>query len=79
MPIDDRHDHVRAEDIRRADDLDQLRRIALAQQVQIKHLLDVLKTQSEQLDALRGSSGDLQEKLALLNALAEQSPRRRSR
>ncbi len=60
-------------DIRREDDPDQLRRIALTQQVQIKHLLDVLRTQSEQLDELRGTSGDLQEKLALLNALEAQA------
>jgi transposase len=73
LPIGDRHDHVCAVDIRREDDPEQLRRIALTQQVQIKHLLDVLRAQSDQLDELRGTSGDLQEKLALLNALEAQA------
>lgn len=59
--------------IRREDDIEQLRRIALTQEVQIRHLLDVLKRQSEQLDDARGVSGDLQEKLDLLNALAKQA------
>jgi transposase len=43
--------------------------------VQIRHLLDVLQRQSHQLDELRGTTGDLQEKLALLNAMAKEAQR----
>lgn len=56
-------------DVRNESDIEQLRRIALTQQSQIRVLLDVLQRQSEELDVLKGTDGDLQEKLALLNEL----------
>jgi len=42
-------------DLRRENDVEQLRRIALAQQVQIEQLLRVLSAKCEELQALKGS------------------------
>jgi transposase len=60
-------------DVRRERDVEQLRKIALMQQVQIEHLLKVLSAQSEQLDELRGKRGELQQALALLDKLNERT------
>jgi transposase len=51
-------------DLRRERDIEQLRRIALAQQVQIEQLLRVLQAQAAELGALKGNDKELQEKLA---------------
>jgi transposase len=56
-------------DLRRETDVEQLRRIALAQQVQIEQLLRVLSAKCEELQALKGSPEELQQTLALLNEL----------
>lgn len=56
-------------DIRRESDIDQLRRIALTQQTQIRHLLDALQRKCEVIDDLRGNSGELQQTIDLLNEL----------
>jgi transposase len=56
-------------DLRRENDVEQLRRIALAQQVQIEQLLRVLSAKCEKLQALKCSPEELQQTLALLNEL----------
>ena len=56
-------------DVQREKDVEQLRRIARTQQIQIEHLLEVLQKQSAELDALKGNDGDLQQKLALLERM----------
>lgn len=53
-------------DLRRETDIEQLRRVALAQQVQIEQLLRVLSAQAAELGALKGNDKELQEKLALV-------------
>jgi len=60
-------------DLRRESDVDQLRRIALAQEVQIKQLLRVLESQCRELEALKGSKKELQQTLALLETLTKQA------
>jgi transposase len=60
-------------DLRREMDIEQLRRVALAQQVQIEQLLRVLSSQAAELGALKGNDTELQEKLALVEQLTRQS------
>jgi transposase len=60
---------VRVVDLDREKDLEQLRRIAKMQQVQIDKLLKVLAAQSQRIDQLVGSPGELQQALALLEQL----------
>jgi len=60
-------------DLRRETDIEQLRRVALAQQVQIEQLLRVLSAQAAELGALKGNDKELQEKLALVEQLTRQS------
>jgi transposase len=55
--------------LRKESDIEQLRRIALAQQTQIEHLLKVLSAQSKRIDELSGRGGELQQALALLEEL----------
>lgn len=52
-------------------DIEQLRRIARTQKTQIRLLLEVLQRQSEELDQLKGTDSELQQKLTLLNQLQE--------
>ena len=56
-------------DVRSERDIEQLRRIALTQQTQIRHLLDELQRKCDQIDDLRGDTGELQRTIALLNEL----------
>jgi transposase len=56
-------------DLRHERDIEQLRRIALTQQVQIEHLLKVLEAQSKRIDELTGGDGELQQALELLKQL----------
>jgi len=56
-------------DVQREKDVEQLRRIARTQQIQIEHLLKVLQLKSAELDALKGQDGDLQQTLALLERM----------
>ena len=56
-------------DVQRETDIEQLRRIALTQQTQIRHLLDVLQSKCKVIDELRGDTGDLQQTIDLLNTL----------
>lgn len=60
-------------DLRRERDIEQLRRVALAQQVQIEQLLRVLQAQAEELGALKGNDQELQQKLALVEQLTRQA------
>lgn len=60
-------------DLRRETDIEQLRRVALAQQVQIEQLVRVLSAQAAELGALKGNDKELQEKLALVEQLTKQS------
>jgi transposase len=59
-------------DLTRERDLEQLRRVALAQQVQIEQLLRVLQAKCEELQALKGNPAELQQTLALVEALTKQ-------
>jgi transposase len=56
-------------DLRRETDIEHLRRVALAQQVQIEQLLRVLKSKCEELEALKGNPEELQQTLALIETL----------
>jgi transposase len=60
-------------DLRRERDIEQLRRVALAQQVQIEQLLRVLQAQAAELGALKGNDKELQEKLALVEQLTREA------
>jgi len=60
-------------DIERENDVEQLRRIALTQKVQIDHLLKVLSMQSERIDALEGKDGELQRTLELLETMQKRA------
>lgn len=60
-------------DLRRETDIEQLRRVALAQQVQIEQLLKVLAAQAAELGALKGNDQELQQKLALVAELSKKS------
>lgn len=59
-------------DLRREKDIEHLRRVALAQQVQIEQLLRVLKSKCEELEALKGNPDELQQTLALIETLTKQ-------
>lgn len=59
-------------DLRRERDIEQLRRVALAQQVQIEQLLRVLQAKCEELQALKGDPAELQQTLALVETLTKQ-------
>jgi transposase len=60
-------------DLRREKDIEQLRRVALAQQIQIEQLLRVLASQATELGALKGNGAELQEKLALIEELSKKA------
>lgn len=60
-------------DLRRESDIEQLRRVALAQQVQIEQLLRVLRAQASELRALKGNEAQLQQTLALIEDLSKQA------
>ena len=64
-------------DLRRERDIEQLRRVALAQQVQIEQLLRVLKAKCEELEALKGDPAELQQTLALVETLTKQQQQAR--
>lgn len=60
-------------DLRRENDIEQLRRIALAQQVQIEQLLRVLRVKCDELATLKGSEQELQQTLALVEELSRRA------
>jgi transposase len=59
-------------DLRRERDIEQLRRVALAQQIQIEQLLRVLKLKTRELEVLKGDPAELQQTLALVETLTKQ-------
>lgn len=59
-------------DLRREKDIEHLRRVALAQQVQIEQLLRVLRSKCAELEALKGNPEELQQTLALIESLTKQ-------
>jgi len=60
-------------DLRSEKDPEQLRRIALAQQVQIEQLLRLVATQATELGAFKGNDDELQQKLALLEEMTRKA------
>ena len=60
-------------DLRREKDIEQLRRVAIAQQVQIEQLLRVLRAKCDELAALKGSESELQQTLSLVADLSRQA------
>jgi len=60
-------------DLRREKDIEQLRRVAIAQQIQIEQLLRVLRAKCDELAALKGSEAELQQTLALVEDLSRQA------
>lgn len=60
-------------DIERENDVEQLRRIALMQKVQIEQLLKVVSQQSHRIDALEGKDGELQRTLELLERMQKKA------
>ncbi len=60
-------------DPRRENDIEQLRRIALTQKVQIDQLLRVLTSKCKELEALKGNEGELQQTIELLNAVTKKA------
>jgi transposase len=60
-------------DLRSERDIEQLRRVALAQQVQIEQLLRVLRAKCEELATLKGSEGELQQTLKLIEELTRRT------
>jgi len=60
-------------DLRRETDIEQLRRIAIAQQIQIEQLLRVLRAKCDELAALKGSEAELQQTLSLVEDLSRQA------
>lgn len=59
-------------DLSRERDIEQLRKVALAQQTQIEHLVRALTVKCRELEKLKGSEGELQQTLALLEQLTAQ-------
>lgn len=60
-------------DPRRENDIEQLRRLALTQKVQIDQLLKVLQLKCRELETLKGSGAELQQTLDLLNAVTQKA------
>jgi hypothetical protein len=60
-------------DLRRETDIEQLRRVAIAQQIQIEQLLRVLGAKCDELAALKGSEAELQQTLSLVEDLTRQA------
>jgi transposase len=58
-------------DLRRERDIETLRRVALAQQIQIEQLLRVLQLKCKELESLKGSPEELQQTLALIETLTQ--------
>jgi transposase len=56
-------------DLDREQDIEELRRIAHAQQTQIRILLDALAIKSKEIDSLKGKQGDIQLTLKMLEVL----------
>jgi transposase len=64
---------VERSDLERERDIEELRKIALAQQAQIEQLLEVVARKSREIDRLRGTGGDLQLTMKMLAELQAKS------
>ena len=60
-------------DLRSESDIEQLRRVAIAQQIQIEQLLGMLRAKCNELAVLKGSEGELQQTLSLVEDLSKQA------
>jgi transposase len=60
-------------DLRSESDIEQLRRVAIAQQIQIEQLLRVLRAQAKELSALKGNEAQLQQTLSLVEDLSKKA------
>ncbi len=60
-------------DLRGEKDIEQLRRVALAQQIQIEQLIKALARKCEELAQLKGGGEELQQTLALIETLTEKA------
>jgi transposase len=60
-------------DLQRESDIEQLRRVAIAQQIQIEQLLGMLRAKCNELAVLKGSEGELQQTLSLVEDLSKQA------
>lgn len=60
-------------DLEREQNIEELRRIALAQQAQIQQLIEIISRKSRMIDKLRGTSGDLQLTMKMLAELQAKS------
>jgi transposase len=60
-------------DLRRETDIEQLRRVAIAQQIQIEQLLRVLRAKCDELAVLKESEAELQQTLSLVEDLSRQA------
>lgn len=63
---------MHAHELEREQDIEHLRRIALAQHVQIEQLVAALTRKCTELEALKGSKDELQQTLALIDKLTQQ-------
>jgi transposase len=63
---------VRAHELEREQDIEQLRRIALAQHAQIEQLIAALERKCRELETFKGSKDELQQTLALIGELVKQ-------
>jgi transposase len=63
---------VHAHDLEREQDVEHLRRIALAQHAQIEQLVAALARKCKELESLKGSHDELQQTLALIDKLTKQ-------
>jgi hypothetical protein len=62
-------------DIEREQDVEELRRIALAQHTQIHQLIEKLRRKCDTLSFYTGNKNELQETLALIEGLTNVTPR----
>jgi transposase len=63
---------VHAHELEREQDVDHLRRIALAQHAQIEQLIAALARKCKELETFKGSKDELQQTLALIDSLTRQ-------
>lgn len=60
-------------DLRSEQDIERLRQVALLLEAEVQRLLKVLQLKSDEIDRLRGESGDIQQTLKLIETLREQA------
>ena len=63
---------MRTSDLEKEQDVEHLRRIALAQHIQIEQLIAALARKCKELESFKGSKDELQQTLALINTLIQQ-------